>query len=380
MTRDWRETGVGLYLFALLALLTCVAYFPVVRSGLAYEDARTIYDASVWAANGGWSMASLLKPAGRDLTAWTFSLQAGQGPWAYHVVNLLIHLANGLLLSMVLTRMGVRIEWALAALGVFWLHPLQVEAVAYVSGRFDLLATTGILIALSALGEDWWWPGPWFETWLVAGVGLWIALHAKESVAGAAVGVFAVTALNYRSWPQRRVITALGVLGMAGIVLVAAYGAHWPETEALRQGMPTWKYLLLQTVAVCRMVTLTVLPVPAWMTVDVDLQDAPAIIWSVLALVVVEVVVIQACYSKAWRLAATWVVCLVAVRFVVRTEWLSEHQWYPVLTGLVVIAAKALDQRRRVKRPFAVEAEYLERLAEARQSIEERYGIVQQGL
>jgi len=66
-----------------------------------------------------------------------FGLRAG----AHHLVNLLFHTANTLLLFVVLRRMTGAL-WASAFVAaIFGLHPLHVESVAWVSERKDVLST-----------------------------------------------------------------------------------------------------------------------------------------------------------------------------------------------------------------------------------------------
>src|ERR1044071_6748464 len=55
-------------------------------------------------------------------------------PTAYHLLNLALHILNGLLVFMLLRRI-VANDWAAAGGAVlFLIHPVQVEAVAWVTG------------------------------------------------------------------------------------------------------------------------------------------------------------------------------------------------------------------------------------------------------
>jgi hypothetical protein len=71
-------------------------------------------------------------------------------PGAVHAGNLFLHLASVSLLWLLLRRRGVANLACFAGVAVFALHPLQVEAVAWCSGRKDLLATTFALLCLLA--------------------------------------------------------------------------------------------------------------------------------------------------------------------------------------------------------------------------------------
>jgi tetratricopeptide (TPR) repeat protein len=66
-----------------------------------------------------------------------FDLRAG----AHHLTNLLFHIANTLLLFAVLKRMSGALWRSAFVAGIFALHPLHVESVAWISERKDVLST-----------------------------------------------------------------------------------------------------------------------------------------------------------------------------------------------------------------------------------------------
>ena len=91
----------------------------------------------------------------RQLTFLTFYLNhlaGGTDPSGYHVVNVLVHIANAVLLFFLLSRFVER--WvAIAAASIFLVHPIQTSAVLYVYERSTLLACFFSLLALIALAE-----------------------------------------------------------------------------------------------------------------------------------------------------------------------------------------------------------------------------------
>lgn len=64
----------------------------------------------------------------------------GAGPFSFHLLNLLLHLANTVLVLWLARRFFRNAAWAFVAAVVFALHPVHVENVAWISGRTDLLA------------------------------------------------------------------------------------------------------------------------------------------------------------------------------------------------------------------------------------------------
>jgi Flp pilus assembly protein TadD len=65
----------------------------------------------------------------------------GSNPGAHHFTNLLLHAANTLLLLLVLHSMTHAVWESAFVAGLFAIHPLHVESVAWVAERKDLLST-----------------------------------------------------------------------------------------------------------------------------------------------------------------------------------------------------------------------------------------------
>ena len=76
------------------------------------------------------------------LTLFTFQINhllAGLSPWIYHATNLLLHVANSLFVA-AFAYLLLKRKWAAVLSGLlFAVHPLNTEAVAWVSGRKDVL-------------------------------------------------------------------------------------------------------------------------------------------------------------------------------------------------------------------------------------------------
>jgi len=82
----------------------------------------------------------------RRMDAELFGMNAG----GHHATNLLFHLMNTALLFGLLNRLTGRRGRSLAVAALFALHPLQVEAVAWVSSRKDVLSLFWALLTLGA--------------------------------------------------------------------------------------------------------------------------------------------------------------------------------------------------------------------------------------
>jgi len=154
MTRRQRPIAL---LLAVPMLLAVAAYGRVLRGDFLYDDVRVVLGnpalGDVGAVlRGFWG--SLLH-GGRPTTEVTFALShaiGGPVPWAFHSVNLLLHLAV-VVLVFLFTREVLRLAGrgpgsgvAVAVAGIFALHPMQSQAVSYVSQRSEVLAS-GLYLA-----------------------------------------------------------------------------------------------------------------------------------------------------------------------------------------------------------------------------------------
>ena len=72
----------------------------------------------------------------------------GMNPGGYHITNVLIHLANTLLLFYVLKRMTAMIWQSAFVAALFALHPLHVESVVWITERKDVLSTLFWMLAM----------------------------------------------------------------------------------------------------------------------------------------------------------------------------------------------------------------------------------------
>jgi protein O-mannosyl-transferase len=111
-----------------------------VLGGLTWENTQWAFQAG-YASN--WHPLTWLS---HMLDVQLFGLKPG---W-HHGVNLLLHIANSLLLFLLFKRMtGARWRSAFVA-ALFALHPLHVESVAWVAERKDVLSTFFFMLTLLA--------------------------------------------------------------------------------------------------------------------------------------------------------------------------------------------------------------------------------------
>ncbi len=110
------------------------------------------YSAPLFKHGGG---SEFFRPVGGlalALTAWA----GGTDPFFWHLASLAVHLANSMLVFLLVSRLFSSRPAALVASILFAIHGTRPEAVIWISGRFDLISTlfvlTGLLLFVAHLG------------------------------------------------------------------------------------------------------------------------------------------------------------------------------------------------------------------------------------
>ena len=205
--------GIEKYTWALgllLVVATVALYYPVsghpfvnyddnvyvtdnaqVKSGLNWD---TVQWAFTTTEAGNWHPLTWLSHA--------FDYQLFQAdPAGHHNTNLLLHVLNALLLFWVLreaTGFTGR-SWMVAAL--FALHPVNVESVAWISERKNLLSMLFFLLALGAY--RWYVREPRTSRYAVVAGVFALGLMAKPQIV-----TLPFVLLLWDYWPLRRMVIA----------------------------------------------------------------------------------------------------------------------------------------------------------------------------
>jgi tetratricopeptide (TPR) repeat protein len=126
-----------------LVAVTLIAYGPAWHAGFIWDDDAYVTQNPLLTAPDGLRRIwfSLDSPSQYfPLTYTTFYVERalwGLNPAGCHLVNLLLHAANALLVWRVLARLRVPGAWLAAA--IFALHPVQVESAAWITERKNVL-------------------------------------------------------------------------------------------------------------------------------------------------------------------------------------------------------------------------------------------------
>jgi protein O-mannosyl-transferase len=140
------QSGIAVML---LVAATFLAYWPVLRCDFAgYDD--SVYVTDNWRVLQGltwagvdWAFANLTAGFWHPLTWLSLMLDVtvfGQGPMGFHLTNLLLHTGSTLVLFLCLRHLTGAVWRSAMVAALFALHPLHVEAVAFIAERKEVLS------------------------------------------------------------------------------------------------------------------------------------------------------------------------------------------------------------------------------------------------
>ncbi len=134
----------------IISLSTLIAYWNVQYNNLiCYDDVKYLIE-NEHVKNGlsldsiKWALTATYDNNWFPLTWLSHMLDTtlfGSNPLGHHLENLFLHIANALLLMLILIRLTGRIWRSTAVSLLFALHPLHVESVAWAAERKDVLST-----------------------------------------------------------------------------------------------------------------------------------------------------------------------------------------------------------------------------------------------
>ncbi len=210
--KNIRPVRWSLWLGLLLVVATVAVYSPVhshpfanfddgpyfyanshVRAGLTWDTVKWAFTSigSVTPDVPDWHPLAWISHA---LDAQMFGYEDPAGP---HDVNLLLHVLNVVLLFWVLQRATSSLGRSAMVAALFALHPINVESVAWIAERKNLLSMVFFLLALAAYG--WYARKPRVGSYIVVATLFALGLMAKPQVI-----TFPFVLLLWDYWPLRR--------------------------------------------------------------------------------------------------------------------------------------------------------------------------------
>jgi tetratricopeptide (TPR) repeat protein len=243
---------------ALIALVTFWVYSPAISGDWLWDDSMYLSHNSQLAQPGHlWKV--WFQPGGfieyypiEQTVQWIQWQLWGNDTFPYHLTNILLHVANALLLWRLLARLGVKLAW-IGGL-IFAVHPMNVESVAWISEFKNCLSLAPALLAMSAWID-------YSERRRPRSLGLCLAFFVVSMLCKITLAMFPFVILLYAWWKRGRVqkedVRASLLFLLISAVLVAltlhaglSYMRHAHENLALIPiGGPLARLALAGTVA-----------------------------------------------------------------------------------------------------------------------------------
>ena len=309
------------------------------------------------------------------LSLWLNYQWGGLDPWGYHVVNLVVHLAAGLLLFDLARRVlglpGVdfrlrqRSDTLAFAIALLWLvHPLQTESVTYVIQRLEsmvsLLCLGCIYAALrGATSHKKWW-------YLAAVSCFWLGVATKEIIVTAPLVLLlfdrAYLAESWRELWRRRwgmyLTMAPVVIWIAAVLAGGATADGRISAGFSLQEITPWQYLLTQAGVILHYIQLAFLPLGQCLDYDWPVVTD----WRKAVLPGLAVLGMLAACGFVWKhwprlafLGLSFFLILAPTSSIMPIEDPAfEHRMYlplaPLLAMAVLAVWQVLDQRLKLPR------------------------------
>ena len=190
----------------LLAALVLAAYGPALNCGFVPLDDPAYVTQNPYIQNGltwqsvAWAFRAGYASNWHPLTWLSHALDIqlfGLNPAGHHATSVAFHLANSILLFLVLTRMTAAPWRSAMVAGLFAVHPLHVESVAWVAERKDVLSTFFWILSVWAYAR---YAEHSQRPWLLAS----LALFALGLMSKPMVVTLPFVLLLLDCWPLRR--------------------------------------------------------------------------------------------------------------------------------------------------------------------------------
>lgn len=205
MDRNTRH--ISLLGILLLTIVAALVYAPALRNPFVHYDDQNYVTENTHVQAGltwdtfTWAWTSTEQDNWHPLTWLTHALDCqlyGLNPRGHHVTSLLFHLVNVILLFLVLNRMTGSAGRSLVVAALFALHPYNVESVAWIAERKNVLSTLFFLAGMYAYA--WYATKPTLQRYLAVAACFALGLASKPMVI---TFPFVLLLLDY--WPLQRI-------------------------------------------------------------------------------------------------------------------------------------------------------------------------------
>lgn len=233
---------------AFVVVATIVAYLPSIRAGFIWDDDQHVTDNTLLRSARGLKLiwtALGATPQYYPLTHTSFWIEYhlwGSSPTGYHVINVALHAGSALLLWRILRLLRVPGAWLATCL--FALHPIEVESVAWITERKNVLSGvfySGAMLAYltGTRGDSRPRPG-----WYLCSLVLFACALLSKTLTGTLPGAI----LLILWWKDGRLPWKHGLHLAPMIVAAFAAGSitSWMERTQVGAAGPDWDFSILE--------------------------------------------------------------------------------------------------------------------------------------
>ena len=278
----------------------------------------------------------------------------GLNTTGYHWVNLLLHVGNALLVWAVLARLRVPGSWLAAA--IFALHPVQVESVAWITERKNVLMGFFFLLTLLAwiAFVDKRTRRPWIF-YCLALIFYVLALSAKATACTLPAALFLILWLQKKPITMRRLmqIVPFVVLGVGmGLLAVWWERYHQGTNRAVFTFLSPIERILVASRAVWFYLSKIFWPsnltfiYPRWNISPADLLDY---IWLLAGIAACAAIYfLRRYFGRSVEVAAAFFVATLSpvlgfiMLFTFRYTFVADHYQYLACIGPIALASAGI--------------------------------------
>lgn len=271
-------------------------------------------------------------------------------PAAQHFLSLVVHLLNAALLGVLVDRIHHRAKLTVLAVVIWLVHPLPLQAVAYMAALGEVLTgTAALLLAVLTIGRWRWWKA------FVPLLGIGLALLIKPSAAPIVVIPLLVWLTGAAKISKDLWQTSLCVLSFVCFIV----GVAWLQDHIIHTRASTmWQTFMSDAVLGARQVNAAAVLIgvgqfilPSHIAIQSDWAAyiplgvfGMALVFGGVAL---SIFGILGSHSLGWA----WFSWLIVLRILIPVQWpawrepeyIYSYQWYPAMIGLELLVVAAID-------------------------------------
>lgn len=262
-----------------LVIASVLAYANSLSVPLLFDDLETVQNnphiRQLWPLGQALTAAPRSVLTGRPLVSLTLAINyafGGTNVRGYHAFNLALHVLSGLVLFDIVRRSlrSLRLcarfgraapGLAAAVTGIWLVHPLQTDAVTYITQRTELLMGFFYLLTLDCALRAWDGRAAWaVGSVLCCSLGM---LSKEVMVSAPLVVALHDWTTRAERWPDilaRRWTLYAGLAATWAILGVSLYVAPRDAAIGFDQGLSAWAYLRTQVVVLVRYLGLALWP------------------------------------------------------------------------------------------------------------------------